>query len=129
MPIYAGADPRRRGRSGRHHRPRRLTAAARGQISAAEAVYVSAASIWEIAIKAALRKIDDDVGVLADAIEASGFLELPVSARHAVALANLPAHPTDPFDRLLIAQAFSEPLHFLTADRALTAYGGAISIV
>ena len=108
---------------------RRLTAAARARISAAQSVYVSAASIWEIAIKARLGKIRGEAATLANAIETSGFLELPVTSRHAAAVARLPLHHTDPFDRLLLAQAFSEPLHLLTADAALGAYGGGVTIL
>ena len=108
---------------------KRLHTTARKQISAAEAVFVSAASLWEIAIKSRLGKIDGDVEALAAAIEDSGFQELAVSVRHAVAVAKLPLRLTDPFDRLLIAQAFSEPLRLLTADRELSAYGGAISVI
>jgi PIN domain nuclease of toxin-antitoxin system len=102
---------------------------ARKLISAAEAVYVSAASIWEIAIKARLGKIEGDAEALAAAIEHSGLIELPVAARHAAAVAKLPLHHTDPFDRLLIAQAFTEPLRFVTADRALAAYGPNINTI
>lgn len=108
---------------------RRLSAAARARIAAADAVYVSAASIWEIAIKARLGKIEGDADELAMAIEASGFVELPIRAQHAAKVATLPLHHTDPFDRLLLAQAFSEPLHFLTADQALIAYGGAVTCI
>ena len=108
---------------------RRLTAAARARISAADTVYVSAASIWEIAIKAGLGKMDGDAEALAAAIEASGFHELAITTRHAAAVAKLPLHHTDPFDRLLLAQAFSEPLHLLTADRALAAYGGGVTVL
>jgi PIN domain nuclease of toxin-antitoxin system len=57
------------------------------------------------------------------AIDESGFLELQVRALHAARVADLPLHHTDPFDRLLVAQAQSEPLHLLTADAALTRYG------
>ena len=70
-------------------------------------VYVSAASIWEIAIKSGLGKIKADPRRLAQAIEASGFIELPVTARHAAGVALLPEHHRDPFARLLIAQALS----------------------
>lgn len=107
----------------------RLAAAVRSRISAAEAVYVSAASIWEIAIKSRLGKIEGDPEALVGAIETSGFLELAVTARHAAAVARLPLHHTDPFDRLLIAQAFSEPLTLLTADDSLSAYGGGIRVL
>ncbi|MBV8342722.1 MAG: type II toxin-antitoxin system VapC family toxin [Gammaproteobacteria bacterium] len=108
---------------------RRLSVAARSRIRTAEAVYVSAASIWEVAIKARLGKIEGDPRALVAAITASGFLELPISAQHAAAIAALPLHHADPFDRLLLAQAFTEPLHLLTADRALAAYGGAVTIL
>ena len=108
---------------------KRLKSAARAKISAAEAVYVSASSIWEIAIKARLGKIEGDAEALAVAIEASGFQELPVTTRHAAAVGGLPLHHTDPFDRLLLAQAFSEPLHSLTADHALAAYGGGVTVL
>ena len=108
---------------------RHLTPAARHYLSLADAVYVSAASIWEIAIKSRLGKIDADAAVLVDAIEESGLQELPVSARHAAAVATLPLHHTDPFDRLLLAQAFMEPLRLVTADKTLAAYGGAIEVI
>jgi PIN domain nuclease of toxin-antitoxin system len=108
---------------------RQLKARTRAYLAAAEAVYVSAASIWEIAIKARLGKIQGDAEALAEAIGASGFQELPVSARHAAAVATLPLHHTDPFDRLLLAQAFTEPLRFVTADHTLAAYGGAVEVL
>ena len=108
---------------------RRLKPSNREFLSRADAVYVSAASIWEIAIKARLGKIEADVAYLVDAIDRSGFYELPVSAAHAAAVAKLPPHHHDPFDRLLLAQAFLEPLRFVTADSALQAYGGAIELL
>ena len=108
---------------------RQLKAEARAYLASAEAVYVSAASIWEIAIKSQLGKIDGDPEALAVAIEASGFQELPITAAHAAAVAKLPMQHTDPFDRLLLAQAFREPLRLVTADRALAAYGGAVEVL
>lgn len=108
---------------------RRLKPAARDYLSQADAVYVSAASIWEIAVKSRLGKIDADPLALANAIEESGLQELPISAKHAAAVATLPLHHTDPFDRLLLAQAFLEPLRLVTADKALAAYGGAIEVI
>ena len=101
----------------------RLKPAARRLIESAEQVYVSAASIWEIAIKAQLGKIEAEPQALTDAIAASGFLELGVRATHAAGVARLAAHHTDPFDRLLVAQALAEPLKLLTADAALVQYG------
>jgi len=108
---------------------RKLKAAARRQMLAAEQIFVSAASIWEIAIKARLGKIDGDPQRLALAIDDSGFIELPVSALHAARVAQLPLHHHDPFDRLLVAQAISEPLLLLTADQALAPYGELVQVV
>jgi PIN domain nuclease of toxin-antitoxin system len=106
-----------------------LRKAARDTITGADAVYISAASIWEIAIKTRLGKMEGDAEQLATAIDASGFIELPVTAHHAAAVGKLLPHHTDPFDRLLIAQSLAEPLHFLTADRALAAYGGNVIVI
>jgi PIN domain nuclease of toxin-antitoxin system len=108
---------------------RQLKAATRGHLASAEAVYVSAASIWEIAIKTRLGKMTGDPAAFAAAIDASGFQELAVTAKHAAAVAKLPLHHSDPFDRLLLAQAFLEPLRLVTADKALAVYGGAIDLV
>lgn len=102
---------------------------ARELILSAEVVFVSAASIWEIAIKARLGKIKGDPGEMAAAIESSGFAELPVRARHAATVASLPNHHSDPFDRLLIAQAVSEPLLLLTADRMLAQYSDVVHVI
>lgn len=99
-----------------------LKPAARRIIESAERVHVSAASIWEIAIKARLGKIEAEPGALVAAIDDSGFVELPVTAAHAAGVAALPSHYGDPFDRLLLAQALSEPLRLLTADAALARY-------
>jgi PIN domain nuclease of toxin-antitoxin system len=108
---------------------RQLKAATRGYLASAEVVYVSAVSIWEIAIKTRLGKLTGDVEAFAAAIDASGFQELPVTARHAAAVAKLPRHHADPFDRMLIAQAFLEPLRLVTADKVLGAYGGAVEFI
>jgi PIN domain nuclease of toxin-antitoxin system len=108
---------------------RRLKPTTREFLSRADAVYVSAASIWEISIKSRLGKIEAEAAFLVDAIDRSGFQELPVTASHAAAVAKLPLHHSDPFDRLLLAQAFSEPLRFVTADPVLAAYGGAIELL
>lgn len=108
---------------------RLLKAPARDYLSSAQAVFVSAASIWEIAIKSRLGKIDGDPQAFADAIEPSGFHALSVTPAHAAAVGRLPLHHTDPFDRLLLAQAFAEPLRLVTADRVLAAYGGAVEVL
>jgi PIN domain nuclease of toxin-antitoxin system len=108
---------------------RLLKAATRDYLASAQAVYVSAASIWEIAIKSRLGKIDGDPQLFAAAIEPSGFHALAITPQHAAAVAKLPLHHADPFDRLLLAQAFAEPLRLVTADRMLAAYGGAVEVL
>jgi PIN domain nuclease of toxin-antitoxin system len=106
-----------------------LKAPVRRLMEEAEEVYVSAASIWEIAIKARLGKIEADADVLVDEIADVGFRELPVRLQHAAGVAKLPQYHTDPFDRLLIAQAIAEPLKFLTVDTALAQYSEMVLVV
>jgi PIN domain nuclease of toxin-antitoxin system len=106
-----------------------LTTEARRTIAEAEEVYISAASIWEVAIKAGLGKIQGDTRLLAGAIEAGGFVELPVTARHAALVSELPHHHRDPFDRLLVAQAMTEPLVLLTADAQLAQYSELVRLL
>ena len=108
---------------------RKLKSNARHILTAASAVYVSAASIWELAIKVRLGKLHGDPLKMAEAIESSGFLELPVTSQHAARVALLPSHHSDPFDRLLVAQALVEPLVLVTADRVLAAYGPTVQVV
>ncbi|MBX6422359.1 type II toxin-antitoxin system VapC family toxin [Thermosulfurimonas sp. F29] len=87
-----------------------------------KAIYVSAASAWEIAIKKALGKLKAPTE-LAEILEEEGFLELPVFFRHAEYLEKLPWYHKDPFDRMLIAQALAENLILITADRKFEPYG------
>ena len=107
----------------------RLSKKARTKIAGAEEVYISAGSIWESSIKAAIGKLDVADDDLVAGIEASGFVELPILARHAALVATLPPHHRDPFDRLLIAQAIHEPMHLLTADRQLKQYSDLVELV
>lgn len=88
----------------------------------ASTVYVSAASAWEVAIKQALGRLDAPAD-LDRAVEASGFDELPITVRHALAAGWLPPHHTDPFDRMLISQAMLERLTLVTSDGRMAAYG------
>ncbi|HSV18503.1 MAG TPA: type II toxin-antitoxin system VapC family toxin [Casimicrobiaceae bacterium] len=108
---------------------RRLSAGARGQIQRADTVFVSAASVWEAALKTALGKLDVSADDLVAGIVGSGFSELPVRARHAIRVSALPALHRDPFDRLLVAQAIDEQLRLLTADAMLAPYGELVSVV
>jgi PIN domain nuclease of toxin-antitoxin system len=96
----------------------------------AHTVLVSAASIWEIAIKQALGKMAKiDMATLESAIIASAFDILPITFQHAAEVAGLPLHHRDPFDRMLVAQAIAESAHLLTSDIVLKKYGRAVKIV
>ncbi len=86
------------------------------------AVFVSAASIWEVSIKRASGKLDVP-GDLLEAIEENGFGELPITAFHAERAGSLPLHHTDPFDRMLVAQAQAEGLILVTRDANIPRYG------
>lgn len=108
---------------------KQLGRTARATIADATEVYVSSASIWEATIKRALGKLDVDIDALVLAITGSGFIELPITARHAAAVARLPEVHRDPFNRILIAQALSEPLRFLTADSMLKRYSDLVEVV
>jgi PIN domain nuclease of toxin-antitoxin system len=87
-------------------------------------VLFSAASVWEMAIKAALGRVDFQVSPdqIVTAALATGFTELPVRSAAALKVRVLPLHHRDPFDRLLVAQAMTEPAMLYTADMHLTAY-------
>jgi PIN domain nuclease of toxin-antitoxin system len=87
-------------------------------------VHFSAASVWEAEIKAAIGKLvrEDLLG----ALEADGFLELPMTARHAIDAARLPPLHRDPFDRMLVAQARLEGLEIITSDQKIADYGAAV---
>jgi len=109
---------------------KQLSKIAKSKISQATEVYVSSASIWELAIKIKLKKLQADIDQLVHAITASDFIELPISARHASMVTTLHDHiHKDPFDRMLIAQAICEPLIFLTADECLRDYSDLVEIV
>jgi PIN domain nuclease of toxin-antitoxin system len=106
-----------------------LKAPVRRLMESADQVFVSAASIWEVAIKSRLGKIDVDPHDLVPAIGESGYTELPVTSLHAAGAGRLAMHHGDPFDRLLVAQALAEPLRLLTADPALKPYTDLVLLV
>lgn len=106
-----------------------MTKARRARIDQADEVYISAASIWEAIIKIGLRRLEANPLDLVAGIHGSGFRELPVTAQHTLALHTLPDLHRDPFDRLLIAQALSEPLSLYTSDRMLPSYSPTIQFV
>ena len=107
----------------------RLRAKSRQIMLDAAQIFVSAASIWEIAIKSKLGKLEGDPVEFVAAIEQSGFHELAISAQHAAMVHELPLHHRDPFDRLLIAQSLCEPLRLLTADKNLSQYSELVMAV
>ena len=106
-----------------------LTPAARKCISNADAVFVSSASIWEATLKVALGKLPLQPQRFADQLQAAGIEPLPVTWAHALAVHALPSLHRDPIDRLLVAQAMSEPMHLLTHDAALAAYTDLVIVV
>lgn len=103
-----------------------LTDQARDAIAdPANLVMVSAATAWEISIKKALGKLSapDD---LERQIDESGFASLPIGVTHGIAAGQLPRHHDDPFDRMLIAQAYAEGLTIVTRDKRFADYNVAM---
>ena len=96
---------------------------------AANEVFVSPMSLWEIAIKSRLGKITADVDEVRNAALESGIDALPFTLEHAAEVARLPDHHRDPFDRALVAQARFEPLHLITHDAVVAAYGDSVLLV
>ncbi len=87
--------------------------------------YVSAATIWEVAIKQAIGKLPEPAG-LPELIRDSGFAELPISSQHAMTAGRLPLIHRDPFDRMLVAQAQDENLTLVTRDPRCQKYDVAV---
>ncbi len=110
--------------------PDRLGREAHGILEdASSALVFSAASAWEIAIKWRLGRLtlpEPPRDFVPRCLVRDGIRSLPVESHHALAVAELPDHHRDPFDRLLVAQARAEGLTLLTADRALEAYDVAV---
>ena len=97
-------------------------------------IFVSAASIWEIAIKRALARggINDMPISAHEALgyfREAGYLSLDIAAAHAVAVEELPKLHTDPFDRILVAQALTTPLRLLTHDPRMAEYSDTVILV
>lgn len=100
----------------------RLSPAAHEVLSAGLVpAYVSAASIWEIAIKRASGKLDVPENLL-DKVAEARFIELGVTFEHAIRAGSLPPHHKDPFDRMIVAQAQSEGLTLVTNDERIAVY-------
>lgn len=92
--------------------------------------WVSAASVWEIAIKASIRKLtlSRPLREIEKGIRAAGFRLLDITIRHAAAVAEVELAQSDPFDRLLLAQCEVETLRLVTADRGLAECPGTIAV-
>ena len=94
-------------------------------------VWISAATVWEIAIKHGFGRGDMPISG-EDAMRyfrEAGYQFLPVEPEHAAAIEGLPKHHQDPFDRLLVAQAWVEPMRLLTHDAMVARYSDAITLV
>ncbi len=112
-------------------RSRRLPRAARVLLEdATNQVFYSAASLWEIAIKLALRRegFAVDVKALRPALAQMGFEELTVTSVHAEGVVDLPSIHRDPFDRMLVAQSQAEALRLLTNDAVLAKYSDQVIV-
>lgn len=112
----------------------RLTAEAREMITNAEVTFVSAVSIWEIAIKHALGREGPSRGPYSGEqaiakFEETGFDLLPITPQHAAPVERLSAAHGDPFDQLLVAQAVTEPLRLVTHDGRLADYSDMVVVV
>jgi PIN domain nuclease of toxin-antitoxin system len=107
---------------------KRLAPLAKQTILDADEVWVSVASIWEIAIKHGLGRGDMPISS-AQALQAfldAGYGLLDIRPQHALAVERLAPIHSDPFDRMLVAQAFAEPLTLITRDALVASYGDAI---
>jgi PIN domain nuclease of toxin-antitoxin system len=92
-------------------------------------VFISAVSWWEIAIKIRIGKLPVDLAELRSLAENHKFLELPLYGRAAEALSGLPKLHNDPFDHMLLAQAITEPMRFITGDALLTEYSSLVMVI
>jgi PIN domain nuclease of toxin-antitoxin system len=107
--------------------PGRLSEAQRAAIaSETNTAFVSAATAWEIAIKAAVGRLAFTMNSFETIRAGMGFAPLPITLPHGIAAGSLPRHHGDPFDRMLVAQAQVEGLTLVTTDRALRRYDVAI---
>ena len=98
-------------------------------LSSDHEVFFSVASLWEVSIKVGIGKLKADAAQIREAALDSGFLELPILGPHALHAGRLDWHHRDPFDRLLVSQAATEPMLLLTADAQLLAYGAHVELI
>ena len=107
----------------------KLPAAARQQIAQANVVYVSAVSLWEIGMKVSTGKLKLSMADLEAKLVAASAVPLALTWAHAVRAYDVAPFHRDPFDRLLLAQAVTEPLHLLTTDESLKDYSSLVIAV
>jgi len=100
----------------------KLSGKARKLIECAADIYISAATFWEMAIKVGLGKLNVDLEEIRQYCLESSFFELPVTSEHTIAVRDLEHHHRDPFDRLIIATAITEPMKLLSADSVIAQY-------
>ena len=95
------------------------------------ALFCSAASLWEIAIKTMLRRSDFEIDIRAfrKALRTMSVDELPIDGDHIETLPDLPDLHRDPFDRLLVAQSLAEPMSLWTNDRVVAQYSDSVRLV
>jgi PIN domain nuclease of toxin-antitoxin system len=103
--------------------------AARRQISNASAVHTSSVSLWEIGMKVSAGKFKLSMSRLETGLAASHAVPLALTWSHAIRAYDIAPYHRDPFDRLLLAQAVTEPLHLLTTDDALESYSSLVIVV
>jgi len=109
--------------------PDRLSDESKSLIQGADQLFVSSASIWEMAIKESIGKLEIDLDATMSELAGMGVSELPISWQHSKKVQELPHHHRDPFDRLLISQAICEPLILLTHDKILTKYTDLVRLI
>jgi PIN domain nuclease of toxin-antitoxin system len=110
-------------------RPSRLSDAARRLIDdAGNELLFSAANLWEVAIKRGLNRPDFslDPRLLKTGLLDNGYIEMPITSAHTVAVQDLPPIHKDPFDRILVAQSMIEGITLLTADPLVAQYPGPV---
>ncbi len=101
----------------------RLSTRARALIAdPANEIVVSAATIWEAAIKRAVGKLRFETQMLLDSLDRGSIGVMSITAEHALAAGDLPRHHADPFDRMLVAQAIAERMTIISGDRQLRSY-------
>ena len=105
----------------------RLGTSARSHIAdPGNAVFVSVASLWEVVVKCRVGKLKANIREVEQAVVRDGFKRLDITQAHLVTLENLPLHHRDPFDHLLLAQAISDGLAFVSDDAHAPLYGAQI---